>query len=657
MLRSMFTGISGVKSHQTMLDVVGNNISNVNTVGFKKSVVIFQDLLYQTIKGATAPTGARGGVNAMQIGLGTKVAAIQQVHTQGAPQSTGNPTDMAIQGDGYFIVRDGGNTFYTRAGNFVMDSNGYLVHGGTGYLLQGYAVHVNETTGEEEVSGTLGDVLIPVGSKLEARATENMWFKCNLDARVDSFVPMGFNEKDIELEYSLFLSNLSATNVNVTFDEMETNFSTNGLLQITFKPAGLTSAAVLKLFPNGYDEATGDIKYVLSSDVGTVSSGGAVYFDLDGDATNDIRVFMTGDTMVVQNLTAAGGNNMYRYDIGDIDDFAYGTFQVTTAGAEAQYLFDMDEGTNGNMLLKIIEIDTAGAMHIDVLTVLMNNDGTFREILVPTAMTTRAFDSSVIGISTNGKAITFKDLYDDTQTLTIQQRETSMTTSKIDVYDSEGRPYTVEFMYRKIDNNKWEWRAYLPDNPSIPISNNYGIVEFDKDGLIKDNQNPTEPLTIYPPGAEPIRINLDFDGINSKQEGITQFGSEFTTKPYRQDGYAMGVLQSFNVAQDGSVVGVYSNGQRKTLYKIALALFNNPSGLEQIGDTVFAKTSNSGEPQINLPQSGGAGSIMGGMLEMSNVDLSEEFVRLILAQRGFQANARVITTSDQILEELLAMKR
>jgi flagellar hook protein FlgE len=161
-------------------------------------------------------------------------------------------------------------------------------------------------------------------------------------------------------------------------------------------------------------------------------------------------------------------------------------------------------------------------------------------------------------------------------------------------------------------------------------------------------------------GADVSTITLDFSGESLGKDlvdGVTQYGSGFTTKAYYQDGYPMGVLQDFSVGQDGTIVGSYSNGRNKTLYSLPVALFANPQGLVKEGETLFSVSPNSGLPEIVTPQEGGAGSILGGTLEMANVDLTEEFVNLIMAQRGFQANARVITTSDQVLEELMNIKR
>ncbi len=233
--------------------------------------------------------------------------------------------------------------------------------------------------------------------------------------------------------------------------------------------------------------------------------------------------------------------------------------------------------------------------------------------------------------------------------------------TKLDVFDSLGNSHTLEVSWEKIDNNQWRWRAWLPTESGITLKDNTGIISFGSDGKIETaSATPTMFLGFGALGAEDASIKLDFSGRSfgkEEIEGVTQYGSAFTTKAYYRDGYEMGVLNDFAVGSDGTVVGVYSNGESRALYRLGLAIFANPSGLEKVGNTAFIESANSGIAQVVSPLEGGAGKISGGSLEMGNVDLSEEFVRLIIAQRGFQANARVVTTSDQVLEELVNMKR
>ena len=248
---------------------------------------------------------------------------------------------------------------------------------------------------------------------------------------------------------------------------------------------------------------------------------------------------------------------------------------------------------------------------------------------------------------------------------TINQRIANVHNTKIDVFDSLGNNYALEVSWEKQDNGIWRWRAWLPDS-NITLSNNTGLIRFTPDGKIDTTDtglyNPTPTINVQfdEVGAMPSEIKLDFSGQSFQKElldGVTQYGSEFTTKGYYQDGYTMGVMTDFAMAQDGTINGIYSNGQNIPMYRVALALFNNPAGLVKVGNTAFRDSNNSGIPQIGSPLEGGAGAVVGSSLEMSNVDLTEEFTKLITSQRGFQANARMITTSDQVLEELINIKR
>jgi len=195
MLRSLMTAVTGVRAHQTMLDVTGNNVANVNTPGFKRDITVFQDLLYQTTQGATGPGAARGGVNAAQIGLGVRLAAIETIHEPGASQPTGNRTDMRISGDGFFVFRDGGSNLFSRAGNFTLDRNFDLVHSGTGYRVQGYQMMRSSLDPTAFVmDGALSDIRIPMGDKMDARETSVIGLRCNLNSATRPYLPIGFKD-------------------------------------------------------------------------------------------------------------------------------------------------------------------------------------------------------------------------------------------------------------------------------------------------------------------------------------------------------------------------------------------------------------------------------------------------------------------------------
>ncbi len=634
MLRSLQSGVSGVKSHQTMLDVVGNNISNVNSVGFKKSRVTFQDLLYQNMRGATAPVDNMGGTNPMQIGLGVNVAAIETIQTQGPPQYTGNRTDLAIQGDGYFIVGSGEGASYTRAGNFVLDGNGNMVQSGTGLQLMGYKVEVDPNDPTRYIVETdLQGINIPVGQKLEAMATTLVGFRCNLDSRVGSYLPFGFEGENVT-----FNPVINGQEVQIFFAEGDTDA---GFINVTFDA---------------------DLPVSLPIDLIGVDSDGPVFADASDTITIGGDIYTVAFTGSDNALTITdGGNVVWEADLSNYFNFA--TFAAEDSGGNS-FNFVAEFDPPGNMLHLWCDHGSGIIMHY-YYDVTMDEEGRFETIALNTTdpspdPSTDGFNFSPI-VSSGGYAITFEDPSQPASEqvlLTLSQQLDSTHSAKLDIYDSLGNPHTLEVKWSKIGPNQWSWMAYFPDEPGL--SGSSGVIGFGPDGKVSGGGTVSMIVDFGAYGADVSTVTLDFSGESLGKDlvdGVTQYGSGFTTKAYYQDGYPMGVLQDFSVGQDGTIVGSYSNGRNKTLYSLPVALFANPQGLVKEGETLFSVSPNSGLPEIVAPQEGGAGSILGGTLEMANVDLTEEFVNLIMAQRGFQANARVITTSDQVLEELMNIKR
>lgn len=639
MLRSLMTGVSGVRGHQTLLDVVGNNIANVNTVGFKKSTVTFQDLLYQTSRGASSPQDNRGGINPMQVGLGVNIGAIETIHSQGQLQYTGNRTDMAIQGDGYYVMSDGGRTLYSRAGNFILDANGNIVQSGTGYMLKGYTLETDPNDPTRYIKGTqLVDMTIPVGQKLPAKATTLSGFRCNLDSRVGAYLPMGFLTNGVKAT-----GILNGVDRAITFGS---GTDVNSFL--TIKVGDQT----IQMKLNGVDQNTKRPKLTDNT------------FALDGNTYN-VTFDSESGVLKMKNADAGKPNDAWEYELGAMMD--YEVFSVAeNDGTEHHYLVEFNDlgSQSGDRELVLWGVDNASTVSRFSTNVTASHDGTFVD---PSGNGLSLGSTFPVGElfavpSSKGQGLEIRQGSASGDVLTtINQRIPSTHVTKLDVFDSLGNSHTLEVSWEKIDNNQWRWRAWLPTESGITLKDNTGIISFGSDGKIETaSATPTMFLGFGALGAEDASIKLDFSGQSfgkEEIEGVTQYGSAFTTKAYYRDGYEMGVLNDFAVGSDGTVVGVYSNGESRALYRLGLAIFANPSGLEKVGNTAFIESANSGIAQVVSPLEGGAGKISGGSLEMGNVDLSEEFVRLIIAQRGFQANARVVTTSDQVLEELVNMKR
>jgi flagellar hook protein FlgE len=428
MMRSLFSAISGLRAHQTWMDVIGNNISNVNTSGFKVGRVRFTDILSQLVRGASAAEEGRGGINPLQIGLGAVTGAVDTIHTQGALQLTGKPSDLAIQGDGFFIVSDGSQALYTRDGAFDIGSDLRLVNSSTGFYVLGWQADANGTV---DPAGPVGPITVPIGQQLDAIASTVLTVQGNLDANTD---PTNANTVDFVAKVGFIDSQGDRHELYIVFDQTAPN-TWNYTIQEDDPRTGATTE----------DDPT------IS---GLSSNTGTIVFDVDG------------------NFDAA---------------------------------------------------------------------------------------SSTI----NSLSVTF----DNTQT-------------------GAGSPQTLT-----LDVSK-----------------------------------------------------------------LTQLFSASTANAVA-NGAPAGSLSAFTVSQTGEVLGIYSNGTTKVIGQVALALFTNPGGLMKVGSNSYQPTVNSGEPIIGTPGSGGRGVIASGYLEMSNVDLAQEFTSMIMAQRGFQANSRVITTSDEILQELVNLRR
>jgi len=465
MMRSLYSGVAGLQNHQVRMDVLGNNISNVNTTGFKKERATFQDLLYQQMSGASAPNGATGGVNPKEIGLGMSIGSIDTIHTQGALQTTGVMTDLSIQGNGFFILKNGESNLYSRNGAFGLDRDGRLVNPASGYRAQGWlAKNIN---GQQilSTSGSTEDLIVPIGSKDPARATARVDLACNLDKRIAEIPP------------------------NSSPDTVE--------------------------------------------------------------------------------------------------------------------------------------------------------KGTWR----------------------------------------VEEK----------IYDSFGSPHTLRIEYRKVVGQPNQWQGTVSVDPEAQAPTNAGvalgpnpaagngntfILAFDNRGLLSrvtDGQGNASPATgaldmgvsfdvqgaVAPAGggAERQAFRLNFGTVGSATNTTTQMAERSSNKAFSQDGYSMGYLDSFKIDQSGVISAVYSNGTNRTIGQMALGSFTNPGGLEKAGETNFVQSNNSGQANIGPSGIAGKGKIIAGTLEMSNVDLAEQMTDMIVTERGFQANSKTIQTSDQMLQELLQLKR
>lgn len=529
MMRSLFAGVSGLKTHQTRMDVIGNNIANVNTVGYKGSRVTFQDVLSQTIRNATAPatSGKIGGVNAQQVGLGVSLGTIDVNHAQGNIQLTGIATDLALEGDGYFVVTDGAKQYYTRAGVFGLDKQGYLVNRTNGMYVAGWMA---DGSGDIDPTGKTEALKIPLDATIPARATNKVELGGNLDA-----------ESNGKLK-------LSSADFTVT-DSSGTN---SVKFSVALKPTGAFNEYEVVITPDG---------------------------DQQPVFTTTVEVAYDGSGWVLRPKTGEGKD--FTYTIG-------GT-EVNVSIGEASFDTPLDEGVSADL------------------------EGLF----------TTASDGTDTWEVNSAMMATYTPA-------TVKHTT--------EVYDSLGGTHTVTTTFTKLSDNEWAWSATAPDELVAGGSLGNGTLRFDSSGRNPVVQGNTSP------------IDLDFSKV-------TQYSDETSVFLVNQDGYPSGVLEGFSIDANGVLTGEFSNGLTRALGQIAVARFGNDEGLLRAGENLFAASNNSGEVNIGTAGSGGRGSITPGAVEMSNVDLSQEFTEMIITQRGFQANSRIITASDEMLQELVNLKR
>ena len=417
MMRALFAGVSGLRNHQTKMDVIGNNIANVNTTAFKSSRVTFKEAFVQLLQGASRPPGNTGGINPIQIGTGMNVASIDQLFTQGSLETTGQPLDLAIQGDALFVCSDGPRRVFTRAGNFQLDAQGHLISPSSGFIVQGINA---DALGNFSTAAAIGDVQLRLGDKAPAQATDSITLSGNLDANAD---------------------------------------------------------------------------------------------------------------------------------IGD---------------------------------------------------------------------------THMMGIT---------------------------------VYDSTGAPHNLQLTFTKTATGAWDWAPACSTATVTPAGS--GTVTFSNTGSISSFTYPGagSGVTLTPTGGgAPFTVAINPGTINGI-DGLASFTNPSNAVISSQNGYQAGSLQSISVDPRGVITGYFTNGVSRSLAQISLAQFTNPSGLLRSGDNTYLESANSGGPVVGFAGGTITSSITPGALEGSNVDISAEFTNMIIAQRGFQANARVISTADDMLNELVNLRR
>lgn len=567
MLQAMFSGVSGLQAHQTKMNVIGNNISNVNTTGFKAGRVSFQDQLAQTLRSASGPSSNSGGQNAQQVGLGVMLGSVDTFQTQGNLQTTGKTTDLAIQGNGFFMVSTGKSIFYTRDGSFDLDSGGNLVNPSTGQKLLGYSADANGNIDAGAPLDGTASLKIPIGTLTSVKQTTEAKFVGNLDAR----------------------SALQTTKVDLTGNLDST---ATGTTQLPTLPT-------ITVYDNQGNAHTVQATFSNPTGSGTGRQWD-VQIKVDGNLAYD---------------SVAGGKAKITYN-GTNFEFGGG---VTT--------LNMDNGSGTTHGSQIPGANGAPPFSINLnfnnftnnaATTSMNGAADGQGGAPPTWSTsTRVFDS--LGV---GHLLTFK-----------------YTRAQIGTGAPTGA--SAKYTWQAMENGQVIGSDTTPNNSAL---------FFDANGKLL--QGNTQSVTVTPTDGSisPFSVKVD----NNR---LIQLANDADVNVQAQDGYPAGTLQTFAIDASGMITGSFTNGQSRALGQIAMASFQNPSGLEKVGSNMFRESSNSGNIQTGVPNMNGRGKINPGFLEMSNVDLSTEFTNLIITQRGFQANTRIVSVVDDLLQDVINLKR
>lgn len=610
MMRSLFSGVAGLRTHQTKMDVIGNNIANVNTTGYKSQSVTFRDLMYQTTQsasGANAETGL-GGINAKQIGLGVTTGAINTaIAQQGSAQTTNNPFDIMISGDNFFVVSNGSENLFTRDGSFYIDGAGNLAMTSTGYTVMGWPV-------DEETGAPRPDTVTALQIMNDSVMTYDP--AATTDARVTGIVDR--NDKNVHSTGGRMMNFEFYDNSGYLYTAKFSIHATssNGSYYIALEDIKDSTGASLP------EDVLSNVTFGTTMEVETAIP----YTPKNGAAT------------VHGSLTFAGAAT------GTVADIAS---KITTIDAATKQLLQDVYG------IEAAVVDTFQEIQFD------QNGGV--KILQPTTVK-KTYYSPKAGV-TSTFAVTTVDIPNEAGTTTAVTPGAPVApgTAPLDaagLLDLYGLDIVAE-QVKEIQVN---------EDGSITITkknvDNAASLEFNPGTgkFVSIGGNGQGLITLGLAAADGERfsdISMDFSTCsNVNNNGSSTISSAKGTSTGSGAGRALGEMISIAIDQSGVITASYDNGMSRCLGQIATAAFANPSGLEKVGDNLYTATNNSGDfDGTGVDITAGGGKMQAGVLEMSNVDLSQEFTEMITTQRGFQANSRIITVSDTMLEELTNLKR
>ncbi|MHC4487668.1 MAG: flagellar hook-basal body complex protein [Planctomycetota bacterium] len=668
---ALSAGVTGLQAHQKMLDVAGNNLANVSSTAFKATRITFSELLSETIKKASQPTSTIGGTNPQQMGSGVGISGISPNMAQGNLVNTGNPLDLAVEGEGYFVVNDGSQDVYTRAGAFAVDADSNLVDPASGYLVQRIG-----SVGVSEGFQTAGDsnIHVPYDVAMAANATSEIKVVGNLSADA-TFPTTQTNVLKSNVAYTTNSGTTATTTTRIA--DLDQFTGTSGLSAgvITFsgyEPDGtaLSSASpsVDLTMPITSTTTLGDVLTWLNTNEGTAGI----------DEVQTISGTATSGTFTLSHGTETTGTMGYNATAVQIEtalEALTGIDDVTVAGgplgtAGVTVTFDgaaVDE--TDHALLTVNNVDLLGGTVSASETtkgravqgVLGSGaTATLAHGKITITDTVAGFSKSDLAMSYSGDGTLTTPAYFEIATVGGEE----VKSINITVYDTQGGKHVLSGAFVRTDTaNTWDMvmtsitgDIYAVDMGARRIED-IGFAASDGSFSGLTGTDTAEfTVTFAHDTANPQTMTVD-TGTTGQLDGLTQFAGNSTAVAREQDGYEAGSLASVSADSGGTLIGVFSNGIKKNIATLMIALFQNPAALESQGGGYFNFSANSGGAIATQALSGGAGAIHGGALEKSNADVATEFVNMIQAQNGFQANARTIKVANEILRELTSLVR
>lgn len=639
MSSTLFSALSGLQAHQSWIDVIGNNLANSNTPGFKSSSATFADAFSRTLQYAQGPNNGRGGTNPVQVGLGVHVADTGRNFSQGGLTSTGRTFDVALEGNGFFAVSNGVQNLFTRVGTFGLDALHNLVDQRTGFPV---------------LSPNGQPIEIDTDSLLAPNATTKAKLSGNLPKVVTGPLP------EVLTASSAFAEGAPA----------ELTGSVTGPYTI---PAGETWTMRITVAGGAPQTAS------VTSVSGTVT---ATDIATAVDALDDVSATVNGSGEVVVTSDRVGENVTLKVTPGSTGRDLAALTGLSTALVSGSEI-DVSSTTTLNQLpgnvvdyadgdqIHISGVDADGTAINAVFTFGAANDGTTVQEL--SDFVDDLYAGATVRIDAGGKLVIESDtagesdlqlsLLDDTSNtgsmdwtdyamaVTTQGTPSDTVSTSMEVFDPSGVAHTMTFSFARQQDGSWNVTGDLGASEGTVLSAPITGLRFADDGSPIGLASVTPEIQVQFVGqSAPQGVTLEL-GEDGAFTGLTQFGDEGEVFVREQDGYGAGELASLSVDSDGAVLGLYTNGKTRELGALGVATFINPEGLQAVGSNLYSATINSGAANLGAAQIGAAGRVKGGALENSNVDTAEQFVFLIQAQRGFQANARVITAQNEVLRD------